>query len=138
MVLGVYYLTMKHQAAHIGDGRAFADMDEVELAYQLDQLDVHSEIKLLATTWYNDNGDRRAEPEKRIINTTVGRVLMYEICPREIPFSAVNKVMGKKQLADLIDLVYRLCGQKTTVPFKPTGARPVYCRDCFRAQPNRY
>jgi hypothetical protein len=31
MVLGVYYLTMKHQAAHPGDGRAFADIDEVTL-----------------------------------------------------------------------------------------------------------
>jgi len=37
MVLGVYYLTMEHQAKHKGDGRAFADMDEVELAYQLEQ-----------------------------------------------------------------------------------------------------
>ncbi len=42
MVLGVYYLTMLHQAAHRGDGRAFADFDEVELAYQLDQVDVHT------------------------------------------------------------------------------------------------
>ena len=42
MVLGVYYLTMEHQAAHKGDGRAFADMDEVELAYELDQVEVHT------------------------------------------------------------------------------------------------
>jgi DNA-directed RNA polymerase subunit beta' len=53
--------------------------------------------------------------ETKLVKTTTGRVLLYEHCPPEIPFSAVNKVMGKKQLADLIDLVYRLCGQKTTV-----------------------
>src|SRR6266496_2475591 len=45
MVLGVYYLTMKQKAAHKGDGRAFADMDEIEMAYLLDQVEVHSEIK---------------------------------------------------------------------------------------------
>jgi DNA-directed RNA polymerase subunit beta' len=46
MVLGVYYLTMAQKAAHKGDGRSFADMDEVEMAYVLDQVEVHSEIKL--------------------------------------------------------------------------------------------
>ena len=50
------------QHKHRGDGRAFADMDEVELAYTLDQVDVHSEIKLHAKTWYDDKGDRLPEP----------------------------------------------------------------------------
>src|SRR6187401_62548 len=58
MVLGVYYLTMKQKAVHRGDGRIFSDADEVELAYSLDYVDVHSEIKLLARTWYDDKGDR--------------------------------------------------------------------------------
>ena len=61
MVLGVYYLTMKQKAIHRGDGRAFADMDEVELAYALDQVEVHSEIKFRAKTWYDDKGDRLPE-----------------------------------------------------------------------------
>jgi DNA-directed RNA polymerase beta' subunit len=51
----------------------------------------------------------------KLVSTTVGRALLYELCPREVPFEAVNKVMGKKQLAELIDLVYRECGQKATV-----------------------
>ncbi|MFL7871057.1 MAG: DNA-directed RNA polymerase subunit beta', partial [Anaerolineales bacterium] len=58
MVLGVYYLTMLHQQAHKGDGRVFADVDEVELAFQLEQVDVHSEIKVRVTTWYDDEGSR--------------------------------------------------------------------------------
>ncbi len=66
MVLGVYYLTMEQKAAHQGDGRAFADMDEVELAYQLDQVDVHTEIKLRASTWYDDKGERLPDPETRM------------------------------------------------------------------------
>ena len=112
MVLGVYYLTMKHQAAHIGDGRAFADMDEVELAYQLDQLVVHSEIKLRASTWYNDKGDRLPEPETRLIETTVGRVLFNRVLPEQIQF--VNEKLDKGGVKDLIADVYELCGQEVT------------------------
>jgi DNA-directed RNA polymerase subunit beta' len=48
MVLGVFYLTMEQARAHKGDGRIFADMDEVELAYQLAQVDVHTRIKMRA------------------------------------------------------------------------------------------
>ena len=59
--MGVYYLTMEQKAKHKGDGRAFADMDEVEMAYALDQVEVHSEIKLRAKTWYAENGDRLPE-----------------------------------------------------------------------------
>jgi DNA-directed RNA polymerase subunit beta' len=52
---------------------------------------------------------------KKLEKTTVGRVLMYDIVPKQVPFTAVNKVMGKKELAALIDRCYRLCGQKETV-----------------------
>jgi DNA-directed RNA polymerase subunit beta' len=48
------------------------------------------------------------------VSTTVGRALLSDICPPQIPFEAINKVMGKKQLAELIDLVYREAGQKAT------------------------
>src|SRR5439155_23828228 len=44
-----------------------------------------------------------------------GRTTVKDICPPQIPFEAINKVMGKKQLAELIDLVYREAGQKATV-----------------------
>ena len=112
MVLGVYYLTMAQKANHKGDGRAFADMDEVEMAYALDQVEVHSEIKLLAKTWYDEKGDRLPEPETRIIDTTVGRVLFNRILPEEIQF--VNEKLDKGGVKDLIADVYELSGQEKT------------------------
>jgi len=112
MVLGVYYLTMTHKGSHAGDGRAFADMDEVELAYALGQVEVHSEIKLLATTWYADNGDRLPEAVTRLIDTTVGRVLFNRILPEVSQF--VNWKLDKGGVKDLIAEVYELCGQDTT------------------------
>ncbi len=112
MVLGVYYLTMPQKAAHRGDGRAFADMDEVELAYALDQVDVHTEIKFRARTWYDDKGDRLSEPETRVINTTVGRVLFNRVLPEQVQF--VNEKLDKGGVKDLIAEVYELCGQEIT------------------------
>ena len=60
-----------------------------------------------------------------IVDSTVGRVLLYEIAPAEIPFSKVNRVMKKKELAELIDIAYRRSGNKATVIFadklKDTG-----------------
>ena len=112
MVLGVYYLTMAQKANHKGDGRAFADMDEVEMVYTLGQVEVHSEIKLLAKTWYNEKGDRLPEPETRIIDTTVGRVLFNRILPEEVQF--VNEKLDKGGVKDLIAEVYEVCGQEKT------------------------
>jgi len=112
MVLGVYYLTMAQKANHKGDGRAFADIDEVEMAYALDQVEVHSEIKMRATTWYDDKGDRLSEPVTRIIDTTVGRVLFNRILPPEVQF--VNEKLDKGGVKDLIAEVYELCGQEKT------------------------
>jgi len=112
MVLGVYYLTMAQKAKHKGDGRAFADMDEVEMAYALDQVEVHSEIKMLAKTWYDDKGDRLPQAETRLIETTVGRVIFNRILPDEVQF--VNEKLDKGGVKDLIAEVYELCGQEKT------------------------
>jgi DNA-directed RNA polymerase subunit beta' len=112
MVLGVYYLTMKQKAAHKGDGRAFSDFDEVEMVYALDQVEVHSEIKLQTKTWYDDKGDRLPEPVTRVIETTVGRVLFNRILPPEVQF--VNQKLEKGGVKDLIAEVYEICGQEKT------------------------
>jgi len=112
MVLGVYYLTMMDKRAHRGDGRNFADMDEVVLAYELDQVVVHSKINIRATTWYDDQGSRLAEPETRMIETTVGRVIFNRILPPDVVF--VNQVLEKGGVKDLIAEVYEICGQEVT------------------------
>ena len=57
------------------------------------------------------------EGELEQVETTVGRVLLYEIVPPEVPFAEVNRTMKKKELGNLIDLVYRRAGNKATVIF---------------------
>ena len=112
MVLGVYYLTVEDNRPHKGDGRIFADMDDVELAYSLDQVEIHAKIRIRMETWYDDKNNRLLKPEIRILNSTVGRVLFNRILPPEIQF--VNQELEKGAVKDLVATVYEICGQDVT------------------------
>jgi DNA-directed RNA polymerase subunit beta' len=100
IVLGLYYLTRAKPGSK-GEGFKFSGVDEVRSAHDAGEVDLHAAIKL------------RIDGQLR--DTTVGRVLLYEIVPEPIDFDAVNTVMTKKVLANLIDGCYRTSGEKTTV-----------------------
>ncbi|MBN2147669.1 MAG: DNA-directed RNA polymerase subunit beta' [Anaerolineales bacterium] len=113
MVLGVYYLTtIDKSRPRSGDGRSFANIDEVELAYQLGQLEIHSQINVVAKTWYDEDGTRLPEAEERLIETTVGRVIFNHILPEEIQF--VNWELDKGGLKDLVAELYEVGGEDKT------------------------
>jgi len=112
MVLGVFYMTMLQARAHKGDDRAFADIDEVDMVYQLGQVEIHTKIKIRMKTWYAENGDRLSEEETRILDTTVGRVLFNRILPEKVQF--INRQLEKGGIKDLIAEVYELYGQDVT------------------------
>ncbi len=102
IVLGLYYLTRETVDPEVeGRTRIFSDAEEVRVAYDSNVVDLHEKIVV------------RMEGEK--IQSTVGRVLLREIVPEDIPFGVINKVMKKKELANLIDEAYRRCGDKQTV-----------------------
>ena len=100
IVLGCYYMTRMRPFAK-GEGMIMSGPEEVRLAYDSGEVGLHAAIK--------------CRVDGKLHDTTVGRVLMYASIPDVIPFTAVNKVMGKKELANLIDRCYRLTGQKETV-----------------------
>ena len=110
MVLGVYYLTKSDPRVSEGEGRAFADMDEAELAYRLHQADLHANIKLLTKTWYDDNKNRLPQAEQRLISTTVGRIMFNRVLPTEVQF--VNWQLDKGGLKDLMSNLYEVCGEE--------------------------
>jgi DNA-directed RNA polymerase subunit beta' len=112
MVLGIYYLTKDDERVFKGEGRIFGSIEEVEMAYNLNQIVVPTGIKLLTTTWYNNDGDRMSKPEERLIETTVGRVLFNRILPPEVRF--VNQVLEKGGVKDLIAEIYEVCGERET------------------------
>jgi DNA-directed RNA polymerase subunit beta' len=113
MVLGVYYLTMKVEGKkHRGEGRAFADMDEAELAYALGQVEVHTPIRLTVDTWYDEKGVRLEGPVRRRLETTIGRVLFNRILPPELRF--VNRVLDRGSMQKLVGEVYQVLREDGT------------------------
>jgi DNA-directed RNA polymerase subunit beta' len=109
IVLGLYYMTRERNfvRGEFRDNKGgpargmFASVDEVRMAYDHDELDLQASIKV------------RMGGE--MVQTTTGRVLLYDVIPQGLPFKIVNRTMGKKQLGDLIDSCYRAFGQKETV-----------------------
>ncbi|SEA83355.1 DNA-directed RNA polymerase subunit beta' [Desulfuromusa kysingii] len=118
MVLGLYYMTKERPFA-AGTGKLFASRDEVRMAYDAGIADLQAAVKV------------RMSPvlgaPVEIIETTVGRILLREVVPESIDFKHVNKLIGKKQVADLIDISFRYAGNKETViladKIKETGFR---------------
>ena len=100
IVLGIYYMTRSKPLAK-GEGMKFADPEEVRRAFDAEAVELHAKIKVRI--------------DGQLKDTTVGRVILYEIIPEEIPFDLINKVMNKKELANLVDYCYRACGDKMTV-----------------------
>ena len=113
IVLGVYYLTKDEiTRPHQGDGRSFSDADEVELAYSLKQADIHANIQIGVTTWYDEKSNRLLEPENRFLKTTVGRVLFNRILPSDVQF--INWTLDKGGLKDLVADLYEFVGEENT------------------------
>ena len=100
IVLGLYYMTVTRPYVK-GEGKTFADPEEVRIAYDQEQVDLHATIRVRM------NGE--------IIETSVGRILLNEVVPEDIPFDLINRLMTKKQVASLVDFSFRKAGDKKTV-----------------------
>src|SRR5215210_2492805 len=113
IVLGLYYLSIISDGEP-GEGMAFTNVGEIEQALASKAVTLHSKVKARFK-----GVDENGQPIVRRVETTAGRMLLSEILPRHpaVGFDLINQVLGKKQISDLIDYVYRFCGQKETVIF---------------------
>ena len=100
IVLGLYYMT-KERAFAKGEGMTFYAPEEVKMAYDAGEVALHAKIKV--------------KIDGKLIETTVGRVLLKEIVPDEVPFDFINKPIRKKDVAALVKECYRRAGLKKTV-----------------------
>ena len=105
MCLGAYYLTMDDPARAEDKRRPFVDLDEVELAYSLGSVDLHTAI-VVAQVY-----DHKPPPRKAV-ETTVGRCIFNRVLPDEMRF--VNRAMDKGALEELIGMCYRRMGSEIT------------------------
>ncbi|MDG2420185.1 MAG: DNA-directed RNA polymerase subunit beta' [Gammaproteobacteria bacterium] len=115
VVLGLYYMTRERVNAE-GEGMIFADAKEVQRAYDTDQVHLQARIKVrILETLTNGAGEGVTTSE--MVDTTVGRVLLYNIVPAGLPFSMVNQKMAKKPISQILNACYRNVGLKETVIF---------------------
>src|SRR5215471_12947999 len=122
MVLGIYYLTKSKPGAR-GEGRAFANIEEVLLALEAKEVETLTPIRLRytgevmdLTQAYDDQDLTHTEPvmyERQYINTTVGRVILNDHLPEGMPF--INGLLKKKGVGQLVNYAYLRFGLETTV-----------------------
>ncbi|MBJ3764016.1 DNA-directed RNA polymerase subunit beta' [Maribius pontilimi] len=113
MILGLYYITMQRHGMK-GEGMVFSDVDEVQHALDAGEVHLHASIQARLPQIDDEGNEVMVRFE-----TTPGRVRLGALLPlnAKAPFSLVNRLLRKKEVQQVIDTVYRYCGQKESVIF---------------------
>jgi len=114
MVLGLYYITKGRKTDETrvvkGQGMTFYSAEEVIIAYNEKQIDLHAFIKVKT-----DAKDKDGNIVKQVIDTTVGRVLFNQVVPEEVGY--INELLTKKSLRDIIGEVVKITGMARAAKF---------------------
>ena len=109
MVLGLYYIT-KPRPNVKGTGLKFYGPEEAIIAYNEGRVDIHAEVKCRVR-----DIDENGQPVVRIVDTTVGRILVNQVVPEEVGY--VNELLTKKSLRDIISVVMKKAGADKVAKF---------------------
>jgi DNA-directed RNA polymerase subunit beta' len=115
IVLGLYYATRERTNGK-GEGMFFADVAEVQRAYDNKETTLQTRITVRLPEWSRDAQGEWVAGVQRV-ETTVGRALLSEILPKGLPFSVLNRALKKKEISRLINQSFRRCGLRDTVIF---------------------
>ncbi len=113
VVLGLYYMTRERIGAR-GEGMMFSDVTEVHRAYETRNAELHARVKLRVRELHTGQ-DGEKQYVTRLVDTTVGRGLLFDVLPEGMSFDHVNQNMNKKAISRLINACYRQVGLKETV-----------------------
>ncbi len=113
MILGIYYLSLAREG-QAGQGMAFASIEEVEHALAIGVVHLHSKIQARV-----EQIDENGNVVSKRFDTTPGRLRLGALLPKNYnaPFDIINRLLRKKEVGEVIDTVYRHCGQKESVIF---------------------
>ncbi|MBB5209806.1 DNA-directed RNA polymerase subunit beta' [Chiayiivirga flava] len=114
VVLGLYYMT-RVLTNKKGEGMIFANLAEVQRAYDNRVVELHAKIKVRIPEVERVDGERRSKVS--LVETSVGRALLAEILPEGLQFALINTELNKKSISRLINACYRQLGLKETVIF---------------------
>ncbi|MGA1731017.1 MAG: DNA-directed RNA polymerase subunit beta', partial [Steroidobacteraceae bacterium] len=115
VVLGLYYMT-RERAGATGEGMLFADLQEVHRAYESRSVELNARIKVRVREQITGE-DGETVHRRRLVETTVGRALLFDIVPKGLSFDVINQDMTKKRISAVINHCYRVLGLKETVVF---------------------
>lgn len=115
VVLGLYYMTREKINAK-GEGLYLSGPAEAEKAYRTGNAELHARVKVRIREVLVDEMGNRTE-NVGLVDTTVGRAMLWKIVPLGLPYSIVNQALGKKQISNLLNTCYRTLGLKDTVIF---------------------
>ena len=113
MVLGIYYLSQSMPTKNENKSNGyFSNVAEIEQGLETKSISLHSTIICRFET-VDEKGNKVLEKYK----STAGRFILSSILPKhhKIKFSLIDRILSKKQVSEIIDMVYRYCGQKETV-----------------------
>ena len=113
IILGLYYLSMESDGQK-GEGMIFSSPSEVLMSLDNNQVHLQAKVKVRVNIF-----DKNGNEISKILDTTPGRAKLSTLLPNHnsVDFNTVNKLMTKKEVTNVIDFVYRHCGQKDTVIF---------------------
>ena len=111
IVMGLYYLTL-HREDEVGEGTSFFGMEEVEHALHAGAVSLHARVYVRRRIV-----DREGNETLQKVETTPGRMMVAQLLPSHprVPFALANRLLKKDAISEMIDVVYRHCGQKKTV-----------------------
>jgi len=116
VVLGLYWMSRERINA-TGEAMVFSNPEEVHRAYHSQQVSLQARIKCRIAEVAIDEETGERTSSTGIIDTTVGRILLWQIVPKGLPFSLVNQPMVKKAISRVLNECYRRVGLKDTVIF---------------------
>ena len=115
VVLGLYYMTRERVNA-LGEGSVFSSIEELKRAHGAKKVHLQAKVKVrVKQVIFEEDGTRNENID--IVETTVGRAMLFDILPEGLPFELVNQPMVKKAISRLINASYRTCGLKDSVIF---------------------
>ncbi len=115
VVLGLYFMTRERVNAR-GEGMVLADTAEARRLYENGQADLHAKVKVRITETVRAE-DGTEETNTGIVDTTIGRAILWDIIPTGLPYELVNTTLNKKAISRLVNECYRKLGLKDTVIF---------------------
>ena len=115
VVLGLYYMTRDKINAK-GEAMVLTGPKEAERVYRAGLAELHARVKVRITE-YSKNEQGEFIPQTSLIDTTIGRAILWMIVPKGLPYSIINQALGKKAISKMLNTCYRILGLKPTVIF---------------------